>query len=225
MNIWTPYELMEKSAKLCPSGQNIKLLIRHSIRQDKETEEAQLTREGRKIAERLGKSFNSGLGSISSSYSRRCIDTCQEIINGYNSGYIKYEADILKTEMLQCPHIKKENKAEADLTWKKLGMEGVFDCFSKNTDMPGFYNLETSSKRLIDYVLETGNQNNTVDLFCTHDFQLAMLLLFFNGDSHSYKQDLFKNDNWPFMLEGMFIWKHDNKINIAWRGKITKISI
>jgi len=225
LKIWSPYETMEKSAELCPSGQNTKLLIRHSIRQDIEDvasgqkiEEAQLTREGRKIAEHFGKALDSNIGVVSSSYSQRCIDTCQEIINGYNSTHIKYESAICKGKMLQCPHLKEESSGSE--TWQALGFEGVFERFAKNIDMPGFYNLETSSIRMIDYMFGIGNQNNTTDIFCTHDFQLAMLLLFFNGGSHSYKQKLFTNNNWPFMLEGMFLWKQSNEIIIAWRGEI-----
>jgi broad specificity phosphatase PhoE len=231
MKIFSIYESMEKSADLCPDGQNIKLLVRHSIRQEikegasiEEIENAQLTREGKKMAGRLGKSFDMDIGTISSSYSQRCIDTCHEIINGYNKNHTEHSYTILKTEMLQCPHLKKENIQEEHETWKKLGIEGIFDCFSRNINMPGFYDLETSTNRIINYLFEIGNKNDTIDIFCTHDFQLAMLLLFFNGRSYEYKQALFNGkDNWPFMLEGMFLWKNKNNINVSWRGEIIKM--
>jgi hypothetical protein len=109
-------------------------------------------------------------------------------------------------------------------SWKKLGTKGIFDCFSKNIDMPGFYDLETSVNRMINYIFETGNQNNTMDIFCTHDFQLAMLLLFINGKSYKYKTILFDGSgNWPYMLEGMFLWKNKNNFNLVWRGEIMQI--
>jgi broad specificity phosphatase PhoE len=221
---------MEESAELCPvNRQNIKLLLRHSIRQEiqdganiEEIKNAQLTREGKKMAERLGESLNMDIGTISSSYSPRCIDTCYEIINGFNKNHIKYNLDIVKTEILQNAHSK--HIPEEHETWKKLGMEGLFDCFAKNIAALGFYDLETSANRMIDYMFETGNKDNTIDVFCTHDFQIAMLLLFFNGKSHEFKQELFSaNDTWPFMLEGMFLWGNRNNFNIAWRGKILKI--
>jgi hypothetical protein len=215
---------MEESAKLCPNGQNIKILIRHSIRQEismstntEEIENAQLTREGRKMAERLGESLNVNIGTISSSCSQRCIDTCYEIINGFNKNHIKYNYTILKTEMLQRPHCK--NIPEEHETWKNLGMEGVFDCFANDVEALGFHNLETSSNHIIDYIFETGNKDNTIDIFCTHDFQLAMLLLFFSRKRYEYKQMLFdRSDNWPFMLEGMFLWGNKNNFNALWRG-------
>jgi hypothetical protein len=225
MQIFSIYKSMEESGRLCPDGQNIKLLIRHSIRQDikdnsgaDEIESAQLTREGKKMAERFGEALGLNMGAISSSYSNRCIDTCLEIIRGYNKTHIEYDSTLSKTEMLQKPHCK--NVPEQDTTWEKLGIEGIFDCFARNIDMPGLYDLETSSKRIIDYLFETGNKNNTLDIFCTHDFQLAMLLLFFNKNKKEYKQTLFsKNDSWPFMFEGMFLWGNKNNFFVLWRGE------
>jgi hypothetical protein len=225
MKILSIYKSMEKSAELCPDGQNIKMLIRHSIRQEVRSdtgleafENAQLTREGRKMAERLGESLSMDIGTISSSCTQRCIDTCQEIINGYNKSHSKYYHDIIKTEMLQRPHCK--NVQEEHDTWEKIGMKGILDGFAINTDMPGIYDIETSVNRMVDYIFETGNDNNSIDIFCTHDFQLAMLLLFFNGKVPEYKQKLFnEDDNWPFMLEGMFLWKSESSINVLWRDE------
>jgi broad specificity phosphatase PhoE len=219
---------MERTAKLCPNDQNIKVLIRHSIRQEirdgasiEEIENAQLTREGKKMAERFGDSLNMDIGTISSSYSQRCIDTCYEIINGFNQNHVRYSHNILKTKMLQSSHCR--NIPEQDETWKKLGMEGIFDCFAKNIEALGFYDLETSAKRIINYIFETGNNNNTIDIFCTHDFQIVMLLLFFNEKRHEYKQSLFDGtDNWPFMLEGMFLWGDKSNYNVLWRDEKIK---
>jgi broad specificity phosphatase PhoE len=225
MKIFSVYKSMEESAKLCPNDQNIKLLVRHSIRQEimegasiEEIENAQLTREGKKMAERFGESLNMDIGTISSSYSRRCIDTCHEIINGSNKDHVKYNHNIFKTKMLQSPHCK--NIPEEHETWEKLGIEGIFDCFAKNIEALGFYDLETSVSRIINYIFETGNKDNTVDIFCTHDFQIAMLLLFFNEKRYEYKQILFNgSDNWPFMLEGMFLWGNKSNFNALWRGE------
>jgi len=225
MKILTIYKSMEESAELCPDGQNIKMLIRHSIRQDVKDdagleafENALLTREGKKMAERLGESLDMDIGTISSSCTQRCVDTCQEIINGYNKNHSKYIHDIIKTEILQRPHCR--NVQEEHDTWEKIGMNGIFDGFAKNIDMPGIYDIETSVKCMVDYIFETGNENNSIDIFCTHDFQLAMLLLFFNGKNPEYKQILFnKSDNWPYMLEAMFLWKSKNSINALWRDE------
>jgi hypothetical protein len=150
MKIYSIYKSMEKSAELCPDGHNIKMLIRHSIRQDVRDDAgleaiAQLTREEKKWLNVL-------------------------------ENHSKYNHDIIETEMLQRPHCK--NVQEEHSTWEKIGMNGIFDGFAKNTDMSGIYDLETSVNLMVNYLFETGNKNNSIDIFCTHDFQLAMLLLF-----------------------------------------------
>jgi len=221
MKIRTPYESMEESAKLCPKKHNIKILLRHSIRQDIEGKEAQLTREGMKIAELFGKGLGASIGTISSSPIQRCIDTCNEIIKGYNKKHLEYKSSVLQSKMLQMPHVK--NIPESNEAWEKLGMEGIFSGFADNTDMPGIYNLETSVNRILDYIFETGNEKNIIDIYCTHDFQLSMLLLYLNEKKYEFKQLLFSGDDtWPYMLEGMFLWKDKNQIRIAWRGKLIK---
>jgi broad specificity phosphatase PhoE len=225
MRIFSIYKSMEKSAELCPDRQNVKMLIRHSLRQDvrddaglEAIEKALLTREGKKMAERLGESLDMDIGTISSSCTQRCVETCQEIMNGYNKNHSKYNHDIIKTEVLQRPQCK--NVQEEHGTWEKIGMSGIFDGFAKNIDMPGIYDLETSVGRMVNYIFETGNKNDSIDIFCTHDFQIAMLLLFLNGKNLEYKQILFnESDNWPFMLEGMFLWKSESGINVLWRDE------
>jgi len=224
------YRTMEESAKLCPKGQNIKMVIRHSIRQDikngaskEEIENAQLTDEGREIAKCLGESLNMEIGTVSSSYTQRCIDTCQELIKGYNKNHNEYNQPIIKTEMLQSPHWNK-NEGSGDEAWEKLGIRGIFDCFAKSVYMKGFYDLETSVIRIIDYLFETGNKSNSIDIYCTHDFQLAMILLFINRKNCEYIKILF-NGGWPQMLEGMFLWGNRNDFNIVWRGENIRINI
>jgi len=219
MKIRVPYESMEESAKLCPKGHNIKIFIRHSIRQDIEGEEAQLTREGMKIAELFGKGLGSSIGTISTSPIQRCIDTCNEIIKGYNKTHLEYKSPVLQSKMLQMPHVK--NIPESDETWGKLGTECIFEGFANNKDMPGIFDLETSVNRILDYIFETGNEKKTIDIYCTHDFQLSMLLLYLNKKKYEFKQLLFSGDDtWPFMLEGMFLWKNKKQLRIAWRGKM-----
>jgi broad specificity phosphatase PhoE len=220
---------MLKSAKLCPGDKNIKLLIRHSIRQEikpdasiEEIEKAQLTKEGRKMAECFGESLEIEIGTVSSSQSQRCIDTAQEIINGYNLNHAEYKQPILKTDMLQTSQCK--NVPEERDSWERLKLPGIFDCFAKNIDIPGFYSLEEAVKRMLDYIFNTGNKKHTLDIYCTHDFQIAMLMLYLNESREKYKEVMFNRD-WPFMLEGMFLWEDKNKINITWRGDIKIIQL
>jgi len=58
------------------------------------------------MAERLGESLDMDIGTISSSCTKRCVETCQEIMNGYNRNHSKYNHEIIKTEILQRPQCK-----------------------------------------------------------------------------------------------------------------------
>ena len=218
MKIWCPYESMEDSAALCPKNKNIKLLFRHSIRFDQEGNDVQLTPEGRVIASRFGKYIDMPIGIISSSPVQRCIDTCKEIIEGYTDN--KKEIEIIPSNILKVAHI--EDKIIAAETFKKLNRDGLFEGFTAKASMPGIYDLETSSLRIINYMFEVGNNNGSLDLFCTHDFQIAMILLYIFGNTKIYLEKLLSNE-WPLMLEGMFFWKNENDICLSWRGEIFEL--
>ena len=227
MKIFSIYESMQESAALCPANTNIKMLVRHSIRQDikegasiEEIKSAQLTREGKVMAEHFGSSIEMSVNTVSSSCNQRCVDTCIELIDGYNKTHQKFNSEIIKTKLLECPHSK---STEDGGTFKKLGVEGIFDGWVNHVDMHGIYDIYISSNKMLDYIFETGNTNNTLDIFCLHDFQLAMLLLFFNGNSMEFKQKLFVDNYWPFMLEGMFLYGKRTNINWIWRGKLNCI--
>jgi broad specificity phosphatase PhoE len=231
MQICSIDKLIEDLEKLCPNGTNIKIVIRHSMKQDikdgaaiEQISEAPLTTEGIKTAELLGESLNMKIGTISSGYRYRCLDTCQGIINGFNKKHAKYTQDIFRTKMLESPHCK--NVPEERETWEKLGMEGLFDCFAKDIEAPGFFGLKTSVNKMLNYIFQTGNKKDTIDIFCTHGLHIAMLLLYFNKSDCNFKDALFDGKgSWPLMLESMFLWGNNNNFNMAWRGEIKKIKL
>jgi broad specificity phosphatase PhoE len=215
---------MEQSARLIPPESNIKLVLRHSIRHDIangiDGTDVELLPEGRIIANRLGESLEVPLGSISSSFSPRCIHTCNEIIDGYNNSHKKLVAQIIKTKLLQEPHIEDHKIAED--TWKKFGenaLQKTIEAFVTKKNMPGMYDLDTSMNKLLDYVFSTGNKKNTIDLFCTHDFQMLMLLLFIFGNNQENMNKILTVD-YPLMSEGIFLWGNRKKINASCKGKI-----
>jgi len=215
---------MENSARMCPDKENIKMLLRHSIRFDKargEEKILELRPEGKIMAWRLGESLDMTIGSISTSPSPRCINTCEEIINGYDQNHKGSQLKINKTEILKDTQVR--NKEEADKTFHKLHAKGILKGFILNDIMPGVYDLNTSVKRMLDYIFSNGNSKNTVDIFCTHDLQIAMLLLYFFGTNEEYYNRLCNEREWPMMLEGMFLWGNKNNFNIAWRGTVKEI--
>jgi hypothetical protein len=216
MKIFSIYDSMQQSALLCPNDVNVKLIIRHSIRQEINSEidnlNAQLTREGIEFARKFGKELDTPIGTVSSSCSQRCIDTCKNIL-GENSNKIKIqETDILQT-------VQNYDDSLAGKSFSKYGVKGIFDSFVENKNLPGINSLEYSVSKILDFIFLTGNKNKTIDIFCTHDFQIGMMLLFLNGSNTNNCEKLF--ENWIYMLEGFFLYGNREKFTLIWRGEKT----
>ena len=213
MNVFSIYESMQRSANLCPGNENIKLVIRHSIRQDMGNDaanyKAMLTREGIELAKRFGKELDTPIGSVSSSFSQRCVDTCESILSG-NSRKI----EIRRTGILQT--VQNNDDTLSEESFSKYGVEGIFNAFVEKKQLPGLNSLEFSVNKILDYIFKTGNRKNTVDIFCTHDFQAAMILLFLYENNAENRKKLF--ENWIYMLEGFFIYGNRENFTLIWRG-------
>jgi hypothetical protein len=213
MKNFSIYESMQHSANLCPDNENIKLVVRHSIRQDMGNDaanyNAMLTREGIEFAKRFGKELDIPIGSISSSFSQRCVDTCKNILLGNSSNLEIQQTSILQT-------VQNNDDTLSEESFSKYGVSGIFDTFVENKQLPGLNSLEFSVNKILDYIFETGNRKNTVDIFCTHDFQAAMMLLFLYGNNAKNCKELF--ENWIYMLEGFFIYGNREKFTLIWRG-------
>ena len=77
---------------------NVKLLLRHSIRQSlkgvDDTISISLTEEGILNAYNFGKNLPWNIGVASTSIARRCIQTVDKIVEGSRSGHIVSPTDI-----------------------------------------------------------------------------------------------------------------------------------
>jgi len=241
MKIFSIYKSMEESVALCPAGANIKLVIRHSIRHETSPtgndSDVPLYEEGRILARRLGESLDMTVGSISSSLTQRCMDTCSEIIKGIQEIQPDFNITIQRAPMLQIPQNK--DNIEAGRTFGKPdAIRNIFQAFVDKEPLPGLYDLETGAKRMLTYIFDTGNTPGTLDIFCTHDFQFSMQLLFLQGGTQEVKDHLFNGcrtlrgdgwsingDGWPLMLEGMFLWGTKDNFTAVWRGEKCEVRL
>ena len=87
-----------------------------------------------------------------------------------------------------------------------------------NENLPGFNSVEVATKIMIDFIFSNGCKKNTVDLFCTHDLQMAVLYSGLFGFGKT-KDSIFQN-KWPMMLEGMILWGERNHFWCSWRNEI-----
>lgn len=216
MELKSIYQHMEKGAAAVPNKANCKIVFRHSIRKSIESgvgREVPLTDEGMVLAQWFGQNLNYEIGFVASSSCDRNKHTCMEILSGKG-----VQKDIITARNeLECPQAKDEILSgkvfnqynfRSDVIIHKVKTEGL----------PGFNTIEEATKIMLDYFFSNGNRENTVDLFCTHDFQMAILFAcLFDFDP---TEETLKHDKWPMMLEGMIFWGKRTHFWCSWRGEI-----
>lgn len=217
MKLKSIYQHMENGAAQVPENANCKMVFRHSIRGDIKDgtigREVQLTNEGIELARHFGRELRYDIGFIASSSCGRNVQTCKELLFGR-----KENKDILEApNELECPQMKdqkvsdkvfEEFNYQSDVIINKLKTEGL----------PGFNTIEEAAKIMLDFIFANGNEANTVDLFCTHDFQLAILYAYLFNFTAS-KEEL-EYHKWPMMLEGMLFWGTRDHFWCAWRSQL-----
>ena len=206
---------MNNAAQIIPDGENIKLVIRHSIRyslkEQFEPDNVPLTREGMHLALHFGKGLHYPIGEVYSSNILRCLQTAEFIMEGYDSKS-KYDIKPIDMKSFYCKDKFLCDKAfdEEDNGKSIVAKLNNGDC------IPGLLSLEESVEALLDFLFSTGNHDNQLDLYCTHDFQ--MMLLISGLFDRSTEQNKIK-ENWPMMLEGLLFWGCRNDFTCIWRGE------
>lgn len=111
------------------------------------------------------------------------------------------------------------NRELSDKIFKDYRFENARIIYELNNGgLHGFNSLGKASNIMLDYIFDNGNIENTVDLFCTHDFQMAILYAYL-FDFVKIKDDFIKN-KWPMMLEGMIMWGARNHFWCSWRNGV-----
>lgn len=216
MKLVSIYEHMETGASKVPVGQNCKIIFRHSIRGKIESgvgREVSITDEGIELCKSFGRNLQYDIGYVASSTCLRNIQTCENILlgKGQNRNIVKAPNE------MEYPHIKDSfisNKIFEELKFNN--QEIIFKL--KNEGLEGFNSIQESAKIMLDYMFSNGNLENTVDLYCTHDFQMAILYAHLFDFTSTRKS--IENNKWPMMLEGMIFWGEKNHFRCSWRNEI-----
>lgn len=214
MKLHSIYAHMETGAKKVPLGENCKIIFRHSIRGEITSgvgRDVTLTNEGIELARNFGRHLDLQIGFVASSSCLRNIQTCEEILHGAQT-----DRDIvLAQKELEEPQTK--DRTLSGETFEKHNYQTTEILLKlKNEKLLGFNSIEAATKIMLDFIFSNGNIENTVDLFCTHDFQMAILYacLF---DFASTKENIQKN--WPMMMEGMILYGTRNHFWCSWRNE------
>ena len=216
MKLKSIYEHMENATKKIPENANCKIIFRHSIRGKIDSgvgRKVKLTDEGVELARFFGRNLETEIGFVASSSCDRNIQTCEEILLGAKC---KREIIIAHNE-LEGPQTK--DKGLSDKVFEQYNFANNEIIYQMKKDcLPGFNSVEDATKIMVDFMFANGNKENSVDLFCTHDFQMAILYAgLFN---FAETKDSIINNKWPMMLEGMIFWGNRNHFWCAWRGEV-----
>lgn len=207
----THYESMNSGFGRIPIGENAKLLIRHSIRPslkgEKNPDHVNITTTGYDEAYRMGASIPMELGFCSTSPIQRCMDTMYALTNGRNK-------EIHISELLGYSFVEKADTAALKFTQFSL-KEIAFQMSLSKQD--GFINASEGIRMLLDFIFSSGGEKGHMDIYCTHDLQLALMDMLIFG---SYRDIQETRDNWPQMLEGMWLWGKRNDFQICWRNQL-----
>ena len=216
MKLKSIYEHMENATKKIPENANCKIIFRHSIRGKIDSgvgRKVKLTDEGVELARFFGRNLETEIGFVASSSCDRNIQTCEEILLGAKC---KREIIIAPNE-LEGPQTK--DKGLSDKVFEQYNFANNEIIYQMKKDcLPGFNSVEDATKIMVNFMFANGNKENSVDLFCTHDFQMAILYAgLFN---FAETKDSIINNKWPMMLEGMVFWGNRNHFWCAWRGEV-----
>lgn len=205
------YPEMNENAKRIPHNKNIKMIFRHSFRDpfvgENDYRTMPLNEYGIQQAKDLGKAIEYPLGGVYSSSLKRCKQTLKYMTN--NSKIIVVPEFLTK--------VFTYDSELADQQIRRLGSlkKAVIELKKANT-LPGFYSLDIIVNNILDFVFSTGNKEHSIDLYCTHDFHIGMILAYLFEDINNLDD---MQDNWPRMLEGILLYGSRDAFYCFWRGK------
>lgn len=214
MQFYSLYKAMTGDARKIPDGVNVKLIIRHSIREENPSdgnyESLMLTKEGIALAGKIGASLDRTIGIRASSKTARCIQTITCMTKEIRPQYCKDMTDIQVLPAL--------SGCLGDPQPKVKGGVGWYDYFhylqEGDVEKTRGITLDQEAKRLIDCVFSNGGRTGALDILCTHDCCVVILASALFG----LKTDV-QGSSWCGYAEGMFLSGTREKFTAWWRGE------
>ena len=198
--------------ELVPADQPILLVIRHSLREEADNLmpgfTVPLTAEGVRIARHWGAELQQELQSIYSSQWPRCVDTAEAMIAGADS-----DGTVLIEDKLCEPGCYVTEMRLAGPAFVKLGPVEFISKLLQSVHLSGTNISRDGSAHLLSWLKCRQPEPGKTNLFVTHDTILAALVYDLLG-----KEQLTRED-WPWMLEGVFLWFESESVHWAWRGE------
>ena len=192
------------------------LLTRHSIREEADSDmpgfDIPLTPEGVRLASEWGAALRHRISTVYSSHSPRCIETGRAMIEGAAAS-----VDVIIHEKLCEPGVYVSKMSIAGATFTKVGPV-EFVARTLNDTVQGTFSPGEGTRRLLEWLVEIQPQSGEISLCITHDTILSTFVYDLAGKRHLQRED------WPWMLEGVFLWIDEDEIHWIWRGVNSRVS-
>ncbi len=199
-----------KALELLPRNAGVVLLTRHSIREQADNDrpgfDIPLTPEGVQLAREWGALLPRKISMVYSSHSPRCVETGKAMIEGAGA-----EINVSVYEKLCEPGCYVAEMPLAGATFARVGPV-EFVARTLNNDVEGTFPVAEGTRRLLDWVQQIQPVSTEITLCVTHDTILSTFVYNLLGKKSMQQED------WPWMLEGVFLWFTKGDLHWIWRG-------
>ena len=192
----------------------VAVLLRHSVRGPLPRGDAgnavPLTRDGVRLARRLGAVLGGRLRTLHASPLPRCVQTAGALRSG-----AEVDVPIVSDRLLGDPGVYVVDACRAWSNWEVLGHEAVVrSLVSGSPALPGMADPDRAARRLVRHMLATGDRPG-LHLFITHDFVITVTVARLLGEPLG-------REDWPWYLEGAFFRQGDGCISTAYRDRFKR---
>ena len=213
---------LEPALEQLPRQTPVHLLTRHSVREEADGGFAdyrlQLTEEGVRLAEDWGARLGRPISRLTSSPVPRCVDTARALHRGgLRQGLARDEPEVEEASVLVEPGSYVQDVRAAS-TFFELGAVGFINRHL-GEGIRGVLTPAEGRTRLVRYLLEREPEPGALAVHVTHDTILAAFVAGLHGHAR------IEADDWPWMMEGLWLWFADEQLHWIWRGESARRSL
>lgn len=200
----------EQALSLLPTSAGVVLLTRHSIREQADNAmpgfDIPLTPEGFALAVKWGARLSRPIHHVYSSHSPRCVHTGEAMLQGGGSSQA-----VEIHEKLCEPGCYVADMRVAGPTFVALGPVD-FVSGTLRDEVDGMFAMREGTGRFLQMLKATQPTDPAITVCVTHDTILSTFVY----DLENRRQ--LDDDDWPWMLEGVFLWFDEQDVHWVWRG-------
>lgn len=203
---------------LLPADRTVHLLTRHSVREEAQNGFAdyrlQLTEEGVRLARDYGALLPRRVSRYFSSPVARCLDTAAALQEGQSLHDAGEPPPVIKTGVLMEPGCYVTDIKAAGPCFLRHGALSFINLHLQAA-VPGVLHPDAGRRKLADHLrlAEQGVAADSLVVHVTHDTILAAFIAGLAGHR------IITQEDWPWMMEGVWVWFEQTRLVWVWRGK------